>query len=251
MNKWAKTGLIASTLLSCIALSGHALAGEYSGWGNIHLDYQDWGHGTTDSDFTQALVGIEGGLNFEWGELFGFYDFENIDKDSGEQGATMSLQSHVYLGDTDFSLFGKVYSSQSPAIKETNNFLGFGYTAIGGNGWWFTPWVAANYTNVRNDFNKTPDFNGFNGGTVGWSAGYVFEAFGQSLMLTNWTEIELFRDDVYGDNNYGTTGVNGGLNLGWNITDLVNATVMYRYYHNKLGADGYGDILIYRLAYMF
>ncbi|WP_413113239.1 outer membrane protein OmpK [Thaumasiovibrio sp. DFM-14] len=243
--------LICTCLLGAACLSTPAVSNEYSAWGNIHFDYQAWGHGVTESDFTQALVGIEGGLNFEWGELFGFYDFENIDKASGEQGATMSLQSHVYLGDSNVSVFNKVYSSQSPAIKETNSFMGLGYTGIGGNGWWFTPWLAANYTNVRNEFNSVTDFNGFNGATLGWSAGYVFELFGQSMLLSNWNEIEMFRDDIYGSNNNGNTGLNGGLNLGWDITQHVNATVMYRYYYNKLGADGYGDILIYRLAYKF
>lgn len=246
MNKIINTSILTATLLV-----PSVYAESYSAWGNLHLDYQAWDHGVADNDFKQTLIGIEGGLNFSWGEFFGFYDFENIDKDSGEQGSTMSLQNHYYLGDSNFSLFSKVYSTQSPAIKETNSFLGFGYTDIGGDGWWFTPWVAANYTNVRNDFNVITDFNGLNGATVGWSAGYVFEFMGEDLLLTNWNEIELFRADDYATNNNGSTGLNGGLNLGWNITNNINATIMYRYYHNKLGADGYGDILIYRLAYTF
>lgn len=220
---------------------------EYSGWGNIHLDYQNWG----DSDFTQALIGIEGGMNFSWGEMFGFYDFEGIDRDSGEQTATYSLQAHTYLGDSGASLFTKVYSSHGTEIKETNSFLGLGYTDIKGDGWWFTPWVAGNYTTVYNEFAETTNVNGFNGATIGWSAGYAFEAFGEQFILTNWNEIEMFRNDEYADNNYGSTGLNGGLNIGWNITENINATIMYRYVYNKLGYDGYGNILIYRLAYMF
>lgn len=228
-----------------------AVAGEYSGWGNIHLDYQAWGHGVSESEFDQTLIGIEGGLNFEWGEVFGFYDFEGLDRDSGQQTATMNLQAHTYLGDTGASIFTKVYSTQGTEIKETNSFLGFGYTDIGGDGWWFTPWVAANYTTVYNEFVANRNVNGFNGATLGWAAGYAFEAFGQNLLLSNWTEIEMLRNSDYADNNDGKTGVNGGLNLGWDVTDKINATLMYRYYHNKLGADGYGDILIYRLAYKF
>ena len=79
----------------------------------------------------------------------------------------------------------------------------------------------------------------------------MFEAFGKPFLLSNWTEIEMFRNNEYAHNNYGSTGVNGGLNLGMDITKNINATVMYRYYYNKLGADGYGDIMIYRLAYKF
>ncbi|UPR29115.1 hypothetical protein IS519_13390 [Vibrio crassostreae] len=242
-----------STLLASALFASPAIAEDktYSGWGNLHIDWQEWGHGTSDSDFSQGLIGIEGGLNFEWGEVFGFYDFEGIDRDSGQQTATMNLQAHTYLGESDFSVFTKVYSTQGTEIKETNNFLGFGYTGIGGNGWWFTPWLAGNYTTVYNEFAPTTNTNGFNGGTLGWSAGYVFDAFGESFILSNWTEIEMGRSDEYAENNYGKTGVNGGLNLGWNITNDISATVMYRYYHNKLGNDGYGDILIYRLAYNF
>ncbi|MGF1684745.1 outer membrane protein OmpK [Photobacterium minamisatsumaniensis] len=243
--------ILKSAVLLGSLLSSAAMADTYSGWGNIHYDYQAWGHGVTESDFSQSLVGIEGGFNFEWGEVFGFYDFEGLDRDSGEQTATMSLQAHTYLGDSGLSLFTKVYSTQGKEIKETNNFLGFGYVGIGGDGWWFTPWLAGNYTTVYNEFAETTNSNGFNGATLGWSAGYAFEAFGQSLLLSNWTEVEFLRNDDYAQNNNGESGINGGLNLGWNITDDINATLMYRYYYNKLGADGYGDILIYRLAYMF
>ncbi|MGX9522817.1 hypothetical protein ACWX0P_29245 [Vibrio mediterranei] len=47
----------------------------------------------------------------------------------------------------------------------------------------------------------------------------------------------------------GSIAWKGGLNLTWNINNDISATFMYRYYINKLGADGYGDIFIYRLAY--
>ncbi|WEM44937.1 outer membrane protein OmpK (plasmid) [Photobacterium sp. DA100] len=243
--------VIGSCLLCCTLASTAATANEYSGWGNLHFDYQAWGHGVSDSEFDQALIGIEGGLNFEWGELFGFYDFEGLDRNSGEQTATYNLQAHTYIGNSGASVFSKVYSSHGTEIKETNSFLGFGYTDISGGGWWFTPWVAGNYTTVYNEFAEITNVNGFNGATFGWSAGYVFEAFGKPFLLSNWTEIEMFRNDEYAHNNYGRTGVNGGLNLGMDITKNINATVMYRYYYNKLGADGYGDIMIYRLAYKF
>lgn len=244
---------LCSTLLLSTLFTASAFADEntYSGWGNLHIDWQEWGHGASDSDFSQGLIGVEGGMNFEWGEVFGFYDFEGIDRDSGQQTATMNLQAHTYLTDSGLSLFTKVYNTQGTEIKETNSFLGLGYTEIKGDGWWFTPWLAANYTTVYNEFAPITNTNGFNGATLGWSAGYVFDAFGESFILSNWTEIEMARSDEYALNNYGDTGVNGGLNLGWNITKDISATVMYRYYYNKLGNDGYGDILIYRIAYNF
>ncbi|EMK3499862.1 TPA: hypothetical protein KDY14_003655 [Vibrio parahaemolyticus] len=223
----------------------------YSAWGNVHFDWQEWGHGYSDSDFSQGLIGIEGGLNFKWGEFFGFYDYEGIDRDSGYQTATMNLQSHVYLGNSDFTVFGKVYSTQGTEIKEQNNFIGFGHVGIGGDGWWFKPWIGANYSTVYNEFAPNTNVNGFNGGTLGWSAGYVFNAFDKTFILSNWNEYEFARNTEYSENNYGDSGVNGGLNLGVNLTDHFSATIMYRYYYNKLGSDGYGDILIYRLAYNF
>ncbi|ANQ28962.1 MULTISPECIES: outer membrane protein OmpK [Vibrio harveyi group] len=225
---------------------------EYKfGWGNVHYDYQYWNQGAEDIDFKQALIGIEGGATFSWGQVYGFYDYEGIDKDSGEQGQTMNGDMHVYLGDTGASLFLKAYSSQSPHIKEINQFIGAGYTDLKGDGWWFTPWIGRQYINMRNDFGPNTDINGRNGFSIGWNAGYAFEAFGESFLLTNWHETELDRNDKYAENNGGSTGVNGGLNLTWNMTDEISTTVMYRYFYNKLGNDDYGDILIYRIAYNF
>ena len=63
-------------LLSCVAFS--SLAEQQYGWGNIHFDYQSWDAGVKDLEYEQALIGIEGGIGFDWGEMYGFYDFENI-----------------------------------------------------------------------------------------------------------------------------------------------------------------------------
>lgn len=221
------------------------------GWSNVHLDYQNWNNGFKGSDYEQTVLGVEGGIGFNWGEMYGFYDYENLYDKSGEQGQTANGETHIYLGDSGFSLFGKVYNSQSPNFKETNQFLGFGYTALKGDGWWFKPWIARQYITAHNNFGPAYDVNGLNGFSIGWNAGYAFKLWNQDFLVTNWNEIELDRNDDYASNNFGHEGLNGGLNLTLKITQHVSTTVMYRYLYNKLGHDGYGDILIYRVAYDF
>ncbi|HFD2949963.1 TPA: outer membrane protein OmpK [Klebsiella pneumoniae] len=226
-------------------------AKQQYGWGNVHFDYQSWDSGFKDLEYEQALIGVEGGVGFDWGEMYGFYDYENILDKEGNQGQTMNGESHVYLGESGFSLFGKVYNSQSPNFKETNQFLGLGYTALKGDGWWFKPWIGRQYITAHNNFGPAHDINGLNGFSIGWNAGYAFKLLKQDFLLSNWNEIELDRNDDYASNNFGHEGLNGGLNLTMKLTDNISTTFMYRYFYNKLGADGYGDILIYRIAYDF
>ncbi|PSW20779.1 hypothetical protein C9I98_08045 [Photobacterium sanctipauli] len=248
MNKLLKGAAIASCLLSS-AVSAEQLYG----WGNVHVDYQFWDQGfVDDNDFRQALIGVEGGAGYDWGELYGFYDYEGVDKATGNRGQTFNGEAHIYLGDSGASLFGKVYGHIDQNIREVNQYMGFGYTGLTGDNWWFKPWAAVEFINVSNEFNAgVKDYTGMNGGTIGWQAGYAFEAFGESFLLHNWNQIELFRSDEYAENNYGDTGLNGAVNFAWNINEDFTAMLMYRYFVNKLGADGYGDILIYRLAYNF
>ena len=80
-------------LLSCVAFS--SLAEQQYGWGNIHFDYQSWDAGVKDLEYEQALIGIEGGIGFDWGEMYGFYDFENILDDEGNQGQTANGEIHT------------------------------------------------------------------------------------------------------------------------------------------------------------
>lgn len=236
-------------LLSCVAFS--SLAEQQYGWGNIHFDYQSWDTGVKDLEYEQALIGIEGGIGFDWGEMYGFYDFENILDDEGNQGQTANGEIHTYLWKTGASLFTKVYNSQSPNFKETNQFIGLGYTDLKGDGWWFKPWIARQYITAHSNFGPAYDINGLNGFTIGWNAGYAFNLLNQDFLLSNWNEIELDRNDDYTANNHGSNGLNGGLNITWKIMPHISTTLMHRYFYNKLGADGYGDILIYRLAYDF
>ena len=101
------------------------------------------------------------------------------------------------------------------------------------------------------NFGPSYDVNGLNGFTISWNAGYAFKMFNQDFLFTNWNEIELDRNDDYAANNFSHNGLNGGLNITWKIINHISTTLMYRYFYNKLGADGYGDIFIYRLAYDF
>lgn len=243
------TRIIISLIL--LATSFLAQSEQKYGWGNIHFDYQSWDSGVKDLEYEQALIGIEGGMGFDWGEMYGFYDYENILDKEGNQGQTANGEIHTYLWSSGASIFTKVYNSQSPDFKETNQFIGLGYTDIKGDDWWFKPWIARQYITAHNNFGPVYDINGLNGFTIGWNAGYAFTLFNQDLLFTNWNEIELDRNDDYTANNSVREGLNGGLNITWKLTNHISTTFMYRYFYNKLGADGYGDILIYRLAYDF
>lgn len=73
--------LTLSSLLIIPALS-HA---EYkSGFADIGLHYLDWTSETTEKTSKKShkddfgYLELEGGANFSWGEMYGFFDWENF-----------------------------------------------------------------------------------------------------------------------------------------------------------------------------
>ncbi|KEQ13863.1 hypothetical protein GZ77_16525 [Endozoicomonas montiporae] len=224
---------------------------ELYGWAKLKYDYQALDHGTENVNRpNQQLLGIEGGSAFDWGEFYGFYDLEGIDRNSANRNQVVNLEAHYYLADTGLSLFGKVYSINSTHNNETNQFLGLGYTGLQGNNWWFKPWLASHYVNVNNEFDNLK-YSGFNGLALGWTAAYRFNVGSQNFFLGNWNEIEFERNGKYARANHGKTGVNGAVSLGWNATDKISLELAYRYFHNKLGYNNLGDAIVYRVAYSF
>ncbi|GAL33057.1 putative exported protein [Vibrio maritimus] len=119
------------------------------GFGGVYLDHQSWDHGPNaiqdgqdGKGRNQFVLGIEGGAGFTWGELYGFYDRESVEKSSSEQKNSMKGTAHIYLGDSGVSLYGQVYHHDNPAQSETNRVLGLGYTALKGDNWFFKPWLV-------------------------------------------------------------------------------------------------------------
>ncbi|GHA46883.1 outer membrane protein OmpK [Photobacterium aphoticum] len=244
-----------SVLAAAAALPAQA---EYLyGFGNVSVNYLDWSKGTEQrsgggkDDF--VYLELEGGAGFTWGELYGFIDLENV-QDGDNQTATTTKGSIAYkLGLGELRAYAQSYSTQAKGFQANNNVLGLSYN-FSGDGWFFNPWVGAHHT-------TTNDFNGMNGGMAGWVAGYNFNAFGQSFMLSNWHETEFARHNDYvtviNDKGVDTNGetddlsANGAIALWWNVTDAVTTGVQYRYAYNKLGGAGNSNAVIYTVKYNF
>ncbi|STJ51852.1 nucleoside-specific channel-forming protein Tsx [Escherichia coli] len=96
---------------------------------------------------------FEGGANFSWGEMYGFFDWENFyngrhNKPGSEQRYTFKNTNRIYLGDTGFNLYLHAYmaptvSANRGEFSTTIMFLyGIGYNFTG-SGWWFKPFFAS------------------------------------------------------------------------------------------------------------
>ena len=228
------------------------------GFADIGLHYLDWTSRTTHrtsekshkDDF--AYLELEGGANFTWGEMYGFFDLENPlnsrhDKPGSEQRYTFKNTNRIYLGDTGLNLYLHVYGTYG--YPNANNFhdvmglygLGYNYAA---NGFWFKPFIAKRYTDQTY-------YTGNNGYVAGWVAGYSFSLWGEKLMLTNWNEYEFDRAATYAAGNGGKDGLNGAVALWWNAAPHLTAGVQYPYAKNKLGETFLQDGIIYSLKYQF
>jgi hypothetical protein len=249
------------------------------GFGGVYLDYQKWDHeftsnnGDANSSRNKAVLGIEGGAGFTWGEIYGFYDYENFNKGDGEKhGASLKGTAHVYLGDTGASLYGQVYDTGSGGFAEHNRVVGFGYTDLVSDNGFFKPWIGVHHVSTTGTIcngNQVPDtgpdaipgstacsqptenVSGWNGYMAGWTAAYNFNVAGQQFSTVNWNEIEFARNGRYAQSQGGKEGVNGGLSLFWHPVKNVKTGITYRYTYNKLGIKGWNDFAIYRVQYDF
>lgn len=229
-------------------------------FGNVSLNYLDWSGGTerrtadnaAKSDF--FYLELEGGVGFSWGEFYGFADLENplndrFDEDSDgrdNRRSAAKVTSHLYLGDSPFSIYAHVYDFRDYGFKsrEQDQILGVGYRHTFDNGLWIKPFLGA--ARVQSD-----GYTGMNGYMAGWVAGYDFTAFDQNVSLTNWHEQTFDRDADYLERNYvggraGSVGTNGAVGLWWHPHQRLTTGVQYRYSNNKLGTpDAYQNAMIY------
>ncbi|QJQ96154.1 MULTISPECIES: outer membrane protein OmpK [Halomonadaceae] len=261
-----------ATLGAGLLLACSTTAVQASSWSpawsfaNVSLNYLDWSSGTVartagnaaKSDF--FFLELEGGVGFEWGEFYGFADLENpthdsFDEDSGGKDNLRSaakVTSHLYLGDTPFSLYAHVYDFRDYGYnsREQDQILGVGYRHTFANGLWFKPFLGA--ARVQSD-----GYTGMNGYMAGWVAGYDFQALGQNFSVTNWHEQTFDRDSDYLEQNYvgdtaGSIGTNGAFSLWWHPSRLITTGIQYRYSVNKLGTpDDYQNAMIYTVKLNF
>ena len=241
-------GLTLAAATAAMTLPTVANAEYLFGYGSASINYLDWTSGTENKtdhrDF--MFLELEGGAGFTWGEMYGFIDLENpFNSNKAENGkgrrTAMKGNMRVNLGDTGFNLFAQIYDLSTHGFNEQNRIIGFGYNFVGDN-FFFKPFLG--YNNTQSTF-----FSGSNGYMLGWVAGYNFNMFDQSFMLSNWHETEFGRDRDYVNGE--RTGQNGAVALWWNATDSVTAGIQYRYADNKLGNDTYQNGMVYTLKYNF
>lgn len=259
--------LAALALAAAFAPTAHA-DDDWS-FKDVSVNHLDW-TGSTESrtskgPFTQkkdfTYLELEGGMGGKWGDLYGFFDVENPDKDSHNAGDSamdrryaMKAVAHINmteLGGVPVQLYAHIYNFMDDGFRDQNNVLGLS-TAYNNGGFWIKPFLGAHYET------KTDLGTQYNGLMTGWVFGYSFKAWDQSFMVSSWHETELNRKDSYlvmaRDGDIVTankTAQNGALSLWWNATPHITTGVTYRYAKNKLGWAAYQDGFIYTARYNF
>ncbi len=250
------TRSVGALILSSVVVSGAAQASLFEpvwGFADISVNSLNWSKGTEKrngggkEDF--YFLEVEGGVGYNWGEFYGFYDIENPGNNrENEEGREERIAAkgtfHFYLGDSPFSIYSQIYHFNSKFFYETNSVVGLGYRFSSDSGLWIKPWVGVHHVD------SDRGYNGYNGVMAGWVGGYNFQALGQNFAITNWTEFEFERAEKYKASN-GQVGINGATAFWWNATDHLSAGVQYRYAHEKLGFDGYNNATITTLKYTF
>ncbi|GLO61670.1 hypothetical protein MACH09_21780 [Vibrio sp. MACH09] len=252
-----RKSIIALGVLAAAA-SVPAQAEYLFGFGSMYVDYQVWdqGFGNDDDNFggdiskrNQAVIGIDGGAVFDWGQIYGFYDYEGVDRAGDDRGASAKGTIHYNLTESGVSLYAQVYNTDADKsnFHEQNRVLGLGYTGLKGDGWGFTPFIGAHQINTK-------DNTGANGGMVGWVGYYATEIAGEKFTFSSWGEYEFARNDAYSkaqSTSSESWGLNGSLNAMWNFHENWSTGVLYRFTVNKLARKDYQDLLIYRVQYTF
>ncbi|HIF7720951.1 TPA: outer membrane protein OmpK, partial [Escherichia coli] len=82
-----KKHLFTLTLSSVLAIPAVTHAEFKGGFADIGIHYLDWTSRTTEKSSTKShkddfgYLELEGGANFSWGEMYGFFDWENFYND--------------------------------------------------------------------------------------------------------------------------------------------------------------------------
>lgn len=249
MNTLCGGVLTLAVLFSCAAQSTEL---KYT-YGSINAGYANWNNGFVNTHRGEVWKATaDFGAVFDKGEFYSFYESNVLNHPVEGRNHVMSAQTHIRLLGSDFSVMGKLYGQfENTWGDELNMMYGFGYLGWSGPSGFFKPYIALH--NLSNDYtsSKHGQANGLNGYVVGWTSAWMFDLWGQNMVLSNWNEFELDRNDAYTEQQHGRNGINGGLTLAWKFYPHLKASVTYRYFDNKLGYDNYGDQLIYMLGYEF
>lgn len=256
-------------LLLALALVGGctlAQAGDYS-FGNVSFNQLNWSPSTLDR--TQAgpfgakrnfqYLEAEGGIGRSWGDVYGFFDLENWNRNdkempAGDRRYTTKVVARFNLaevGGVPVKLYTHVYDTRGNDFFDQNRVVGLG-TDLSFGKVWFKPFLG-----FHQELKSQGVGANMNGYMAGYVAGFDFTAFGQPFSVTQWHETEFDRAKEYTTlaNPTGTTqrrtGQNGAIGLWWTPVKSMTAGLQYRYAVNKLGVAGNENAVIYSLKYNF
>lgn len=232
-------------LTSMTAAAADAVAYKF-GWADFSVNRLDWNEGTKLKSEKQDFyyLEFEGAAQFDWGDLYGFFDIENPGKPADETHTAAKGQVRYYLFDTPFSLYGQVYNFAVQGFSEQNDVVGLGYQLVLG-GFQFKPFLG--FHEIQSTI-----VSGFNGYMGGWFVSYTFHLIGESFMLADWHEIEFARNALAAQGNGGSTvGHNGAASIWWTPTPRLTPGFQWRYAIDKLGTPGKLDAQIFSLKYNF
>ncbi|GAA4875836.1 outer membrane protein OmpK [Ferrimonas pelagia] len=249
-----KLNTLAVAGAAALALSAPVSAEYLYGFGSVSANYLDWTDKTEEragkGDF--LFLEAEGGAGFTWGDVYGFIDLENPFAGSGHDDANKdtrtAIKGNVGINTPvdNVQLFAQVYNlADSSGYNVVNQKYGLRYTLFTESGFWAKPFIATHYAHNSYDGGG---FAGLTGGTIGWVAGYDFQAAGQKFSVSNWHETDFARDEAYNED---SVGHDGAIALWWHATDNLTAGLQYRYSHNNLGSATYQDGMIYTVKYNF
>ncbi|MGB0895257.1 MAG: outer membrane protein OmpK [Parashewanella sp.] len=253
--------------------AGSVQAEQYYGFMSASVNYLDWtekaesrtnpaeeGRGGHKADF--FYLELEGGAGYDWGDVYGFVDFENAQnintserkfKGTVPRSFRIAAKGSIAynIGKTNWNAYGHIYSLTVArgGFFDQNVVLGTSYDINTDSGFWMKPFIGLHYENHQ--FAGS----GFNGYMAGWVLGYNFKAAGQDFMVSQWHETEFAREDQFrgtnGKRRLDKMGHNGAVSLWWNATKSFTAGIQYRYADQKLGTATYHDAVIFTAKYNF
>ncbi|MGF1740592.1 hypothetical protein L4C34_05845 [Vibrio profundum] len=242
--------LLSALLVIC--LPSKAYSKYLFGWANISINYLDWSKGTRDRVSFQEnylFPQVEGGANFDWGELYGFYQVQKINRSSETWATSYKPKLYYKLGLGELRFYAQQFAKDQPNISTSNTVGGLAYR-LGEEKWFLYPWIGPLHTTLNRFGNN---YTGFNGYVAGLTGTYTFSAYQQKFRLAAWHETEFLRKQEYlaVANEEDKGSLNGAMGLWWLTTEKFSLGIKYRYSYNKLGFVGNQNAIVYSIRYAF
>ncbi|MBU1659268.1 hypothetical protein KKG72_09490 [bacterium] len=229
---------------------------KYS-FSNLSINYLSWTQATQERSFQKsfAYLEFEGGVGFEWGNVYMFTDIENPTHTENE--TPMNDRRYVFkpvldvqIAKSNWYLYAQDYNLYSQSYYVSNFIAGISYK-IQTDALLFQPFLAPHYQ-------QSTYYSGMNGYMAGWLLNYKFKKNSENMSVSQWHEMEFARVKEHylasdgspvGDGK--SYGIQGALSVWWHPSEDFTSGIQYRYALYKLGYNGYQDGFIYTLKYNF